>query len=300
MKILKVHYLLALFLPVVSAAKIESCGSSEPAIAHAITLARSLMTTSLLDVRLDVHSIYGYRAMYKVEIFKKFLRDLMTHILHLSTIQVAGRDQEPTFVCAQHGIGLKYDIDFDPLTRCAETGKTSFWVKKTALVFICPSFSTLVIRPFFAPDGPWDIYCPLVQHNVFVGQSDPLVKYQIYDLVYQLAHLYMQDTGLTDETVPKEVTDWNACVGLGWSPYQANPSVRNPFNLVYYVACKYCLVHTWDRRQLMGGSRQSRMHRDAGPISATILAANCSTRGVRESDWAFVRKCHRSAVAVLN
>ena len=56
--------------------------------------------------------------------------------------------------------------------------------------------------------------------------------------MHQLAHLYLQDEGLTSETHPKETKDWNGCVGLGWSPNEGSVSIRNPFNLVYYVACE--------------------------------------------------------------
>ncbi|KAM0802698.1 hypothetical protein BDR22DRAFT_819789 [Usnea florida] len=160
----------------------------------------------------------------------------MANILSLPVVQVAGRDQEPTFVCTKQGMSQQYDIGYDPLDRCAQTGATSFWAKDTVLVFLCPSFAGLKAQPSFTPGGPGDIYCPLVKNNVFVGQSDPLVKYQRYDLVHQMAHLYLRNGGLTSQTTPKEVTDWNSCVGLGWTLSEGCPSVKNPFNLVYFVA----------------------------------------------------------------
>lgn len=91
-----------------------------------------------------------------------------------------------------------------------------------------------------------------MRDNVFLGQSDPLVRYQNYDLVHQLAHLYLQDGGLTSQTQPKEVMDWNGCVNLGWAPFEGGPSARNPFNLVYYAACEWCLVHTRVHAKLIG------------------------------------------------
>ena len=130
---------------------------------------------------------------------------------------------------------------YEPLQRCAETRVASFWAIDTAIVFFCPRFLTLGAQPVFTPGGPKDIYCPLVHNNVFLGQSSPLVNYQSYDLVHKLAHLYLQRGGLNEETVPKEVLDWNSCVGLGWAPFEGGPSVRNPFSLVYYVACECCL-----------------------------------------------------------
>lgn len=241
MKFIQAQCLLALSLPIVSTYTIESCGSSKPDIEYAVTLAQSSMIRPLYDAQLGLDSVHGYNAMYKSNIFKTFLHSFMMEIMHLSSVPVPGRYQDPIFVCAQPNMDPTYNIGYEPLARCAETAATSFWAKNTALIFLCPSFMTLGPRPVFSPGGPLDIYCPLVRNNVFVGQSNPLVKYQSYDLVHQLAHLYLQDRGLTNETVPKEVMDWNSCVGLGWAPFEGSPSVRNPFNFVYYIACE-CLL----------------------------------------------------------
>ena len=238
MKLLRVTYLLAVFLPIVSTYTIEGCGLNKPSIEYAITLAQTTMIRPLYDVQRGLASTHGYTAMFKSNVFKPFLHSLMTNILHLPPVEAAGRDQEPAFVCAKPDMEPKFNIGYDPLHRCAITGVTSFWANETPLVFLCPRFLTLGPQPVFSPGGPVDIYCPLVVDNAFVGQSNPLVQYQSYDLVHQLAHLY-QNGGLTNWTQPKEVTDWNSCVGLGWAPSERGPSARNPFNLVYYAACKF-------------------------------------------------------------
>lgn len=239
MKSLQAH-LLALFLPFCSAYTVEDCDTNKPAIEYAITLAQTAMIKPLFDVRYGISITYGYTAIYKSDDFKPFLKELMTNILHLPVTQAAGRDQDPSFVCAKPGIGQKYAIGYEPLDRCAETGVTSFWAKDTALVFLCPRFTTLGFQPVFSPGGPRDIYCPVVHNNVFLGKSDPLVKYQSYDLVHQLVQVYLQNAALTSETVPKEVTDWNGCIGLDSAPFEGSLSIKNPFSLVYYVACEYC------------------------------------------------------------
>ena len=263
MRLFQVQYLLALFLPVTTTYKIESC-DDPPAIEYAITLAQTAMIRPLRAIATDPSNTNGYTAMYKSTIFVPFLQNLMANILRLPVAQAAGRDQEPTFVCTKQGMSQHYDLDYDPLDRCFQTGVTSFWAKDTTLVFLCPSFAGLKAQPSFTPGGPSDIYCPLVKNNVFVGQSDPLVKYQRYDLVHQMAHLYLQNGGLTSQTIPKEVTDWNSCVGLGWMPSERSPSVKNPFNLVYFVACGCLACSTrGSAGKLMRDSRQSGMHRDA-------------------------------------
>lgn len=242
MKLLLARYLLAIFLPTVATYSIEYCGISKPAIEFVVTLAQTSMIQPLYDLQHGISSTHGYNAMFKLNIFRPYIHNLMTSILHLGTVQAAGRDQEPTFVCAKPNMEGRFHLDYDPLQRCADTQATSFWAEDTALIFLCPSFSDLAVQPPVSPAGPKDIYCPVVLNNVFVGQSDPLVRYQNYNLVYELAHLYLQRAGLTVETVPKEVMDWNDCVGLGWAPIEGGLSVKNPFNLVYYVACEFRCV----------------------------------------------------------
>lgn len=232
MRFLRSWYLLAPFLPAVLTYTVENCGASRPAIDYAVTIAKSTMIRTLQDLHRGISSPHGYTAMYKSDIWLDGLHELMSNILYLTEIHVAGHEQKPTFVCVKPHMDLEFDIGIDLLDHCKETRVTSFWVQETTVIFLCPSFMDLLLQPAFSPRGPWDIYCPVVQHNVFPGVSDPLVKYQCYDLVYQLAHLYLQSAGLTNETVPKEALDWNGCVALG------SGSGRNPFNLVYYAACE--------------------------------------------------------------
>ena len=81
-----------------------------------------------------------------------------------------------------------------------------------------------------------------MRHNVFVGKSSPLVGYQNYDLVRQIVKLYLQGAGLGSATDPREVEDWNECIGLGDEGQPLSLSERNAMNLVYYAACKDCSI----------------------------------------------------------
>lgn len=280
MRFLRNWYLLAPFLPAVLSYTIQNCGASRLAIDYAVTIAKGTMISALQDLPRGVSSPHGYTAMYKSNIWLSGLHELMSNILYLNGIQVAGRDQKPNFICVNQHMESGLDNGIDALEYCKETKVTSFWVKDTTIIFLCPSFTDLPLQPAFSPHGPWDIYCPVVQHNMFPGVSDPLVKYQCYDLVYQLAHLYLESAGLTNETVPKEALDWNGCVALG------SGSGRNAFNLVYYTACKLSFPPAGEggNREVLfgakpladmegwGGSRQSGMHADAGSVQPTVLA----------------------------
>ena len=58
-------------------------------------------------------------------------------------------------------------------------------------MFLYLSFTILAFQSALSPDGLKDIYYSVVQNNVFLGQSESLIKYQSYELMYQLAHLYL-------------------------------------------------------------------------------------------------------------
>ena len=167
----------------------------------------------------------------------------MTNILEIRPVMIDGKKQTPNFVCVTRDIGEKYTplLGYDPWIRCKEDPITSFHAANTANIFMCPNFPKLKPDPPFSPGSPTSIYCPIVQKNLFVGQPNPLVQYQGYDLLHQLFHLYLQDASLTPSTSPPETQNWNACVGLPFVPLLSSPSSRNPYNFIYYIACEWSL-----------------------------------------------------------
>lgn len=183
--------------------------------------------------------------MFKSDNFKALIQQLMTNILHLPPTPIQGLQRDPMFICVTSEVVKIYNPGYDAWVACLRQPDTyGFYIKDTPWILLCPSFQLLRPQPVFNPGGLLDIYCPIVWNNVFVGQSSPLVRYQNYELVHQLAHFYLQATSLTKETTPKEVRDWNDCVGLGVAEGWGSQSCRNPFNLVYYAASEsyFCLV----------------------------------------------------------
>jgi len=79
-----------------------------------------------------------------------------------------------------------------------------------------------------------DVYCPIVLNNQIVGQSNPSIQYQNYDLMREMARVYMRGKALRPETQPKEVVIWNGYAGL--PPFRSTES--NVMNLVFYSGCK--------------------------------------------------------------
>ena len=78
-----------------------------------------------------------------------------------------------------------FNPGYDPWERCkSDTKSYGFYGEGTQWIFLCPSFSGLKPKPSINPKGPLDVYCPIVQGNVFVGNSGPLVGYQSYELLH--------------------------------------------------------------------------------------------------------------------
>lgn len=57
-------------------------------------------------------------------------------------------------------------------------------------------------------------------------------NYQMYTLMYELLRFYLPKNALGPRSLPKEVFDWNHCVA-----YTIESSVKNPTNLLLYIAC---------------------------------------------------------------
>ncbi len=172
--------------------------------------------------------------------------DMMANIPYLKPVTISSRQESPVFMCATPTVAAKSGLETDPWVHCTkstrpdERATTSYWLEDSATVIICPAFlRDLRPEPPLTPDGPRDVYCPIVRQNLFVGRSFPLVRYQVYDLIRQLVKLYLQGGALGPETEPREEVDWNSCVGLGYGGSGLGPSERNPMNYVYYAACEW-------------------------------------------------------------
>lgn len=75
--------------------------------------------------------------------------------------------------------------------------------------------------------------------NRFVGDVDVFYQgYQMYKLLYELLRFYLQKNALTFRSLPGEVFDWNQCVA-----YSVESSVKNPTNILLYIACRSHLYY---------------------------------------------------------
>lgn len=223
------------YLAFASAYTIENCGSHTSNIEYAVTLAQTAMIKPLHDIRQNgIASDHGFRALYKTPASIPFVKSLLLRVLHLPPAPVDGHDLAPVFMCAVPDVMRTQKLEDDPWTLCHSASTppvTAFWVKDSATVVLCPAFRQwLRTQPSLSPDRPVDIYCPTVNNNLFIRQSDPLVRYHSYVLVLQLLRLYLGKLGLGGAS---RLRDWNGCVGLG-----AGLAERNSMSAVYYAACE--------------------------------------------------------------
>lgn len=146
--------------------------------------------------------------------------------------------QPPTVVCVAQDTAAYYaylKLSYDPWQKCREPSRRrppqAFYADGTPFIFICPSFFGQEVTP---TPSRGNEACPKVVDNEFTGNVDVFYRdYQVFTLLYQLIRFYLGRNGLNRRTHPKEVFDWNLCVGCS-----AVTSILNPTNILLYIASK--------------------------------------------------------------
>lgn len=217
---------------------VEGCGDETRNVDRAYNLARAAANVAKADVFRGTDSPFGFSAMFKSDgsmypvsyylnmmYDSKGLINLKPDIAHATP---------PRLACVQQNSASKYKgllLGYDPWERCnhpwpAQRPPQSFYAVGTAYIFLCPDFHQQAL----APAGN---HCPAVVDNKFVGDVNVFYRnYQMYTLMYELLRFYMQKNALGVKSLPKEVFDWNQCVA-----YSTDSSVKNPTNLLLYIAC---------------------------------------------------------------
>lgn len=217
---------------------VEGCGDEMRNVERAYNLARAAARVAKADVFRGTGSPFGFSAMFKSEASmypvsyylnmiydSKGLINLKPDIAHAIP---------PRLACVQRNSASIYKglrLSYDPWERCHHPRSTqmsqSFYAVGTAYIFLCPIFH----QQAPAPAGN---HCPTVVDNKFVGDVDVFYRnYQMYTLLYELIRFYLQKNALGIISLPKEVFDWNHCVA-----YSTDSSVKNPTNILLYIACR--------------------------------------------------------------
>ncbi len=218
---------------------VEGWGDELHNVQRAYNLARAAASVAKADVFRGANSPYGFRAMFKSDRSKYPVSYYLNMIVDSKGVMnlkphVASATP-PRFACVQRNSVTVYQhlrLGYDPWQRCArpwpsQRSPQTFYAVGTAYIFLCPEFR----HPAPAPVGN---HCPTVVDNKFVGDVNVFYRnYQMYTLLYELLRFYLQKNALGRTSLPKEVFDWNHCVA-----YSIESSVKNPTNLLLYIACR--------------------------------------------------------------
>ena len=231
---------------------VHNCAYAPGMVERAYLLAKSAVGKARDDVDLGLQSTHGFKALFKNERSKYPIRHYLNSIHdYKGAINLQPdptRLLSPIFVCVTAVTYIEFRnlrLGYDPWLRCQHpfpTGQPpqAFYADGTAYIFLCPAF---LVQPAL----PQPQYCPSVRHNTWVGDSGLFYRnYQTYTLLYELIRFYLGINALNPDTIPIEQFEWNSCVYYG-----AVPSVKNPTNLLLYIAC----MLTLGQRSLLNKSR---------------------------------------------
>lgn len=181
-------------------------------------------------------SIYGFKAMFKVDEAVPLVKAMLQNIATLSPLPnlepFPEYHKKPRFACATPQSVHQYPfLHHDPLIICSLGPVAGLYVAGTAYIFICPTFWSIPSHP---EEPPHAKSCPVVRNNAFkVYPGFKVYHYQTYIILHELVHFYLQYESLSGLSLPPEQYSMNGCVAL-------NPmtSLLNPLNLQNYVASK--------------------------------------------------------------
>ena len=219
---------------------IVECGEEKVNVQRAYSLARDALMAAKADVAHGSHSPFGFSAMFKNDGSKYAVSDNLNQIYYSHGLSGLKPDPahllSPRLACVQRNSASVFRdlrLGYDPWERCFQGWfhqrypHQVFYASRTAYIFLCPDFHDQAL----APAGS---HCPTVVDNRFAGDMNVFYRdYQMYTLLYGLIRFCLQRDALSSKSVPNEVFDWNQCVG-----YTPQSSMKNPTNLLLYIACR--------------------------------------------------------------
>ena len=213
---------------------IENCRHRKAGVVSVLDRALAAIVPALEDAKFGIESTHGFRAFFKYDGAKQYVREMLRQILTLEPKrQLMPNPNTPTsprFGCAQENSRAAYpwmDPRTDPWIVCRSSAATALYFFGTAYIWFCPRFFNL-------PTKPTDLTgrnCPIVEDNRFAGNEARLILYQTYVVIHELVHFYLQTHSLSGTTNPPEQYGLDGCVSL--VPLH---SLHNPTSYQSYIA----------------------------------------------------------------
>ena len=216
---------------------IENCGHQKSLVLAALVAMLNVIPLIERDLSLGLLSQHGFGPIFKDQSNQLRVRKLLQSMSLLRPLSGLkpwpSLRNQPHFACVNDQTTRLYpwgfgQIAIDPVAYCKDENIAAFYLTRSYYVFICPQFFGLPLQP-----RPGSTSCPSVVDNMFQGDDKAFLEYRIYLLIHELAHLYLRDYDLGDDTTPPEQYESNQCVSL-----DSTNSIRNPQNLQIYCACE--------------------------------------------------------------
>ena len=232
---------------------ITGCGDKQQLLESHIQTLKVALSQAIADSSNGIRSRHGFQAFFKSNESVPLIRNLFLDIQSGRSIPFEADSQlnsrsHPQIFCATELLDQTGPLaNLQPWRTCStNTEAVGFHYATTPYIVLCPPFWIYPAEP-----QPGRHNCGTVGlNNQFNGgrstddggetipgvSQELLVGYQIYHLFHEIVHCYLGPNSLGEETVPKELYDWNECIAL-----RASESVHNPMNYQLYLASRVVL-----------------------------------------------------------
>ncbi|KAK3170321.1 hypothetical protein OEA41_009708 [Lepraria neglecta] len=212
------------------------CGNLTTTVRESLQLLWSNLGTINTDAETGTSSP-AYQAFFKDNDYTSFVEQMLTNITNGASLQKAGQNsaEAPTLACLT-GPGIATEEtsagERDLYEICSGNSKyAAFYRSSTNWIFLCPAFFSYE-QQTITTSSPASQYCPNVVDNYFVQEYwMNLVQSQMYLLMHEILHFYLDSAPYPSHDSSHEVTDINVAFNVA-----AGDAISNPESYVIYAA----------------------------------------------------------------
>ncbi len=196
-----------------------------------------LLWAALLPVVANTHfgtASPAYQAFFKDSIYDTLVDEIISNVTTGAPLlkKNSPTPQSPLIVCIPGPNILNMTIagvETDLYDGC-KSGASAFYKTQTNWIFLCPFFFK-VVQQATTPAA----FCPAITNIQFEenGQEGKLVQNQMWILMHEIVHFYLDNSPGPATSSIYEAYDINAAFGLA-----ASDAISNAQSYVWYSACK--------------------------------------------------------------